>query len=152
MTTNANKVLEFHQAIGAAMPEAPIIPDLPILKLRERLLDEEFRETKEKLAALYEIAATPDGQEAAAVVAGLVHELTDLLYVTYGAILALGVDPDTAFAEVHRANMEKSDGPRRPDGKQLKPAGWQPADVLSVIREQHNTNQQERNANNAPTY
>jgi len=66
-----------------------------------------------------------------------VHELTDLLYVTYGAILACGVDADAVFVEVHRANMQKLDGPRRADGKLLKPPNWQPADVAGVIAEQH---------------
>ena len=37
------------------------------------------------------------------------------------------------FAEVHRANLTKASGPRRADGKILKPEGWQPADVRSVI-------------------
>jgi predicted HAD superfamily Cof-like phosphohydrolase len=36
-------------------------------------------------------------------------------------------------AEVHRANMHKTDGPRRADGKQLKPEGWRPADVRAVL-------------------
>ena len=57
----------------------------------------------------------------------------DLLYVTYGAILACGIDPDPVFAEVHRANLSKAGGPTREDGKVLKPPGWQPADVRSVI-------------------
>lgn len=68
--------------------------------------------------------------------APLIHELTDLLYVTYGTILTCGVDADEAFAEVHRANMRKILGPRRADGKQLKPADWQPADVAGVIARQ----------------
>ena len=72
-------------------------------------------------------AATP------ADLAPLAHELTDLLYVAYGALLALGVDPDAAFAEVHRANVTKAGGPRRPDGKVLKPPGWQAADLRRVI-------------------
>jgi predicted HAD superfamily Cof-like phosphohydrolase len=37
---------------------------------------------------------------------------------------------------VHRANLQKAGGPRRNDGKLLKPPGWQPADVKSVIRQQ----------------
>jgi hypothetical protein len=41
----------------------------------------------------------------------LAHELTDLLYVTYGAPIAFGVEPDRVFAEVHRANMQKVAGP-----------------------------------------
>ena len=65
-----------------------------------------------------------------------VHELADLLYVTYGAILACGVDADAVFAEVHRANLSKAGGPRRADGKLLKPPGWQPANVREVINQQ----------------
>jgi predicted HAD superfamily Cof-like phosphohydrolase len=46
------------------------------------------------------------------------------------------VDGDAVFGEVHRANMRKLDGPRRADGKLLKPPGWQPADVRGVIEQQ----------------
>ena len=63
----------------------------------------------------------------------LAHELADLLYVTYGALDLLGIDADAVLAEVHRANLAKASGPRRADGKQLKPVGWQPADVRGVI-------------------
>lgn len=63
----------------------------------------------------------------------LVHKLIDLLYVTYGALVAFGVEPDEVLAEVHRANMQKVSGLRRADGKQLRPKDWQPADVASVI-------------------
>ena len=63
----------------------------------------------------------------------LAHELTGLLYVAYGALLALGVDPDAAFAEIHRVNMLKVTGPRRADGKQLKPEGWRAADLRGVF-------------------
>ena len=136
--TNAQKVREFHEAVGAAMPPAPRIPSATVLQLRERLLDEEFSEMKEVLARLQAIAGQPQREEGADQLAAFVHELTDLLYVTYGAILACGVQPDAIFAEVHRANMEKRSGPRRPDGKQLKPPGWQPANVLGMIREQQN--------------
>ena len=68
--------------------------------------------------------------------APLAHELVDLLYVTYGALDLLGVDADAAFAEVHRANLSKAGGPRRADGKQLKPEGWRPADVRGVLEAQ----------------
>ncbi|MCA9965662.1 MAG: hypothetical protein KC423_15520, partial [Anaerolineales bacterium] len=65
--------------------------------------------------------------------APLMHELADLLYVVYGAMWAFGIDPDPIFAEVHRANMQKAGGPRRADGKLLKPPDWQPANVAGVI-------------------
>jgi predicted HAD superfamily Cof-like phosphohydrolase len=36
----------------------------------------------------------------------------------------LGVDLRPFFREVHRTNMHKLTGPKREDGKQLKPPGW----------------------------
>lgn len=70
-----------------------------------------------------------------ALLAPLAHELADLLYVTYGALDQLGIDADAVFAEVHRANLSKASGPKRADGKQLKPEGWQPADVRRVLED-----------------
>ncbi len=68
--------------------------------------------------------------------APLVHELLDLLYVTYGALLVCGVEPDEVFREIHRANMEKASGPHRVDGKPIKPVDWQPADVAAALMRQ----------------
>ncbi len=64
----------------------------------------------------------------------LAQELVDLLYVTYGSFVALGIDAAAVFAEVHRANMQKTTGPRREDGKILKPEGFVKADVQGVLR------------------
>ena len=89
------------------------------------MIREEYEEVNEQIGRL--ISGEQNDMTA------LVHELADLLYVTYGAIWACGVDPDPVFAEVHDANMRKLDGPRRADGKILKPEGWQPADVAGVI-------------------
>lgn len=86
-------------------------------------------------AAFAELQSVHSGDSEAAFHA-LVHELTDLLYVTYGALLAFGVEPDGVFAEVHRANMQKVSGPKREDGKQLKPNNWRPADVSVVLNAQ----------------
>lgn len=107
------------------MPERPGMPDLDLLRLRQTLIREEYIEVNE---VIDQIVSAESGD-----MARLVHELCDLLYVAYGAILACGVDPDPVFDEVHQANMRKLDGPRRADGKILKPEGWQPADVAKVI-------------------
>ncbi|MDA0246361.1 MAG: hypothetical protein OT477_23360 [Chloroflexi bacterium] len=131
--TNADKIRDFHAAInGVAMPTRPTVPALDLLLLRQKLVDEEYEEVT---AAFHELAEKVGGggEVATADLTPLVHELTDLLYVTYGAILSCGVDPDAVFAEVHEANMRKTTGPRRADGKQLKPEGWQPADVRGVL-------------------
>lgn len=126
--TNAGRVWEFHHAIGADFPVRPTLPEPSLIDLRETLIDEEYAEVKQAWQRLRD-GGRPE-------LVALVHELTDLLYVVYGGILACGVDPDELFDEVHRANMRKISGPRRPDGKQLKPAGWQPADVAGVVDRQ----------------
>lgn len=47
----------------------------------------------------------------------------------------LAIDLDPFFREVHRANMEKLKGPKREDGKQLKPEGWQPPRIAEMYAE-----------------
>ncbi len=112
------QVLEFHQAFGVAAPHS-LDPAAFPGELRIALVDEEAREFA---------AAVRSGDPVA-----IVHELVDLLYVTYGAAVALGVDVEGAFDLVHAANLGKLGGERRADGKVLKPAGWQPADITGWL-------------------
>lgn len=133
--SNAARLREFHRAAGLTSPERPTVPDLGLLTLRRTLIQEEVQEVEEEWARLESRLRTgeavPPGD-----LAPLAHELADLLYVTYGALDALGVDANAVFAEVHRANLSKTSGPKRADGKQLKPEGWQPANVRGVIEAQ----------------
>lgn len=66
-------------------------------------------------------------------------ELADLVYVTYGAAIALGIDLDEAIRRVHVSNMTKRnpDGSitRRQDGKVLKPATYEPPSMEGVVIE-----------------
>lgn len=132
--TNSDRIREFHEVMGVLMPTQPTVPDVATLALRHKLVHEEYEEVT---AAYYKLLADLQAGEPAEITQ-FVHELTDLLYVAYGAIQACGVDPDPIFAEVHDANMRKQDGPVRADGKRLKPPGWQPADVKRVIERQRN--------------
>ena len=59
--------------------------------------------------------------------------LCDLIYVICGTAVAAGVDLDPHYAEVQKANMMKLLGPKRADGKQLKPEGWKPPDHAAVL-------------------
>ncbi|MCA9933021.1 MAG: hypothetical protein H6662_02520 [Ardenticatenaceae bacterium] len=132
--TNAERIYEFHETMGVTPPAQPTVPELGTLLVRRTLIDEEYGEVT---AVFNQIFSTMQRGEAVDIVP-LVHELTDLLYVTYGAIWACGVDPDPIFAEIHRANMQKANGPRRADGKVLKPADWQPPDVRGkIIQQKH---------------
>jgi len=119
-------LLEFHKAVGLAAPDVPSLPDAQTLELRRTLIQEEFAEV---------MAEFDKAREAKSVLelSNLLHELADLLYVTYGTFVACGVDADAIFAEVHRANLQKAAGKRREDGKILKPEGFRKADVRGVL-------------------
>ncbi|MBZ9753442.1 hypothetical protein K7W42_21650 [Deinococcus sp. HMF7604] len=130
--TNAQRLRDFHAGLGEVALAVPTPPDLSLLELRRTLITEEFAEVQAEFAALQVRLDAAEPLQAADL-APLAHELADLLYVVYGAFDRLGIDADAVFAEVHRANLGKLAGPRRADGKLLKPEGWQPADVAGVL-------------------
>lgn len=131
--SNADSVADFHCAVGEPVPEHPSVPTIPVLDLRIALIAEEAAEAGAELHRVRDRLSSGQPVEVEDL-APIAHELADLLYVTYGTFVALGIRADEVFAEVHRANLTKASGPRRSDGKQLKPPDWQPADVLAVLR------------------
>lgn len=131
-TSNYQRVRDFHDALGDDYPTSPAVPPASLLALRQRLIDEEHAEVVEAAQDL--AGRLADGSSLRPTdLAALAHELVDLLYVTYGALAALGIPADLAFEEVHRANLTKAGGPRRADGKVLKPEDFQPASLAAVI-------------------
>ncbi len=121
MNDSQAMVREFHEAFGLIAPDHPTLDEFPG-RLRIQLIEEEAREFAEAVEA-------GDMVE-------IVDALCDLLYVTYGAAVTLGVDLEPHFAEVHRSNMAKRGGPKRADGKQLKPEGWQPPRLAEILARQ----------------
>ncbi|MFJ4713667.1 MazG nucleotide pyrophosphohydrolase domain-containing protein [Streptomyces sp. NPDC088785] len=124
-------VAEFRAAFdGRADAERPELSEL-----RRALLTEEAAEAAEALTAL--AAALRAGADPAGAHRALAKELADVLYVTYGAADALGIDLPAVFAEVHRSNMSKRDADgrvlRRADGKVLKGPGYRPPDLDGVV-------------------
>ena len=91
--SNFEDVKKFMQTFGQIVRTKPEFPDEKTMKLRLDLIKEELNELEEAMEAknLKEIA----------------DALTDILYVTYGAGYAYGVDLDKCFQEVQRANMSK---------------------------------------------
>ena len=88
-------------------------------ELRYNLIDEELSEYWDAVN-IYQVA----------------DAIGDLLYVVYGAAETHGIDIEPVFAEIHRANMQKLTGPKRADGKQLKPDNWTPPDIYTQIEMQ----------------
>jgi predicted HAD superfamily Cof-like phosphohydrolase len=66
----------------------------------------------------------------------LVDATIDTDYVTEGLRVALGVDSTPFWEEVQKKNLEKAGGPRREDGKLLKPPGWTPPDIEGLLVKQ----------------
>ena len=118
------QVREFHEAFELGAP-TNLEPETFPAELRIRLIEEEASE--------FAVAAR------AGDVVGVLDALSDLLYVTYGAAVSLGVDIEPFFDEVHRSNMAKIGGTRRPDGKWLKPPDWEPPDLARILRERYGT-------------
>lgn len=121
--SNYQKIVDFHIGVDGSIPVIPSIPRRDILAIRRTLIREEY----EEVMTAFDQLEDEEG------LVGLAHELADLLYVVYGTYAAMGIDADLVYAEIHEANMRKLGGPRRADGKLLKPADWLPADVAGVI-------------------
>ena len=93
--SNFFKVKEFMQKFKQEVKSKPSFPDDKIIKLRVNLIKEELLELEEALNEK-NIEETADA-------------LTDILYVTYGAGHAFGIDLDKCFDEVQKSNMSKLD-------------------------------------------
>ena len=91
--SNFFKVKEFMQKFKQEVRSNPSFPDENIIKLRINLIKEELLELEEALNEK-NIEETADA-------------LTDILYVTYGAGHAFGIDLDKCFDEVQKSNMSK---------------------------------------------
>jgi len=91
--SNFEDVKKFMQTFGQTVITKPQFPDEKTMQLRYDLIKEELKELElaMKTKNLKEIA----------------DALTDILYVTYGAGYAYGIDLDKCFKEVQRANMSK---------------------------------------------
>ena len=92
--SNFKEVKKFMETFGQKVETKPQFPDEKTMQLRFDLIKEELSELEEamKTKNLKEIA----------------DALTDILYVTYGAGYAYGIDLDKCFTEVQRANMSKT--------------------------------------------
>ena len=98
--SNFNKVKSFMETFGQEVKTKPSFSDEKINKLRYDLIKEELDELNEamKNQDLLEVA----------------DALTDILYVTYGAGHAFGIDLDKCFDEVQNSNMSKLDENGKP--------------------------------------
>ena len=98
--SNFSKVGVFMKTFGQEVKDKPSFSTDKINKLRLDLIKEEFNELTEAMnnKDLLEVA----------------DALTDILYVTYGAGHAFGINLDKCFEEVQNSNMSKLDKNGKP--------------------------------------
>ena len=122
--TNFQKVKTFMQTFGQDVKSKPAFSTDKINDLRYNLIKEELEELKQALdnKDLLEVA----------------DALTDILYVTYGAGHAFGIDLDKCFDEVQNSNMSKLGSDGKPiyndAGKVMKGPDYFKPDLSKFIK------------------
>ena len=121
--TNFDKVGNFMKTFGQEVKTKPSFSTDKINKLRLDLIKEELSELKEAMnnKDLLEVA----------------DALTDILYVTYGAGHAFGINLDKCFEEVQNSNMSKLDENGKPiyneHGKVMKGPNYFKPDLSKFV-------------------
>jgi predicted HAD superfamily Cof-like phosphohydrolase len=121
--SNFSKVGIFMKTFGQEVKNKPAFSTDKINKLRLDLI-------KEELSELTDAMRNKDLLEVA-------DALTDILYVTYGAGHAFGIDLDKCFDEVQNSNMSKLDENGKPiyneNGKVMKGPNYFKPDLSKFI-------------------
>ena len=121
--TNFESVKKFMEKFGQEIKEKASFPDDRITSLRYDLIKEELGELKEAMDK-------KDIKEVA-------DALTDILYVTYGAGHAFGINLDKCFEEVQSSNMSKLGDDGKPiyneKGKVLKGPNYFKPDLKKFV-------------------
>lgn len=110
-------VADFHVALSIPAPAHPTVLASDRVELRCSLIEEE--------AAEFRLAATTGRMF------GMIDALVDLLYVTFGTAVEMGIDLEPFFAEVHASNMRKKAHPRAE--KAIKGDDWTPPDIAGTF-------------------
>ena len=122
MSNMFQDVKEFQTAVGQHVGKKTEFPDDAERDLRIKLLKEEYEEYIQG--------------ECKNDIENIAKELADIIYIVCGTAASYGIPLDRVFDEVHKSNMAKLvDGKpvRRDDGKILKPDGWKPPDIKSIL-------------------
>jgi predicted HAD superfamily Cof-like phosphohydrolase len=121
---NFQKVKKFMQTFAQEVKNETEFPSEKIIQLRYELIKEELEELNQAIK-------DRDMKEVA-------DALTDILYVTYGAGHAFGVDLDKCFDEVQNSNMSKLGSDGKPiynaNGKVMKGPNYFKPDLNKFLK------------------
>ena len=122
--TNFDLVEEFMTAFDQDVQKKAAMPDRKTAMLRLKLILEEYEELETAVEEHHLV--------------GIADALTDILYVTYGAGHAFGINLDECFEEVHESNMSKLGPDGKPiyrdDGKVMKGPDYREPDLRKVLK------------------
>jgi predicted HAD superfamily Cof-like phosphohydrolase len=111
------------ETFGQEVKTSPKLPKYAVQMLRLSLILEEYTELEDSVA---------EGH-----MEGIADALTDILYVTYGAGHAFGIDLDKCFEEVQRSNMSKLGADGKPilreDGKVQKGPNYKEPNLKDLV-------------------
>ena len=122
--SNFNKVKFFMETFDQEVKIKPSFSTEKINKLRYDLIKEELEELKDAIENkdIFEVA----------------DALTDILYVTYGAGHAFGINLDKCFEEVQNSNMSKLDNNGKAiyndDGKVMKGPKYFKPNLKKIVK------------------
>jgi predicted HAD superfamily Cof-like phosphohydrolase len=121
--TNFESVRKFMEIFGQEIKEKAEFPNDKTISLRYDLIEEELKELKEAIE-------NKDIKEIA-------DALADILYVTYGAGHAFGINLDKCFEEVQNSNMSKLGSDGKPiyndKGKVMKGPNYFKPDLTKFV-------------------
>ena len=121
--TNFESVKKFMETFGQEIKEKAEFPSDKITSLRHDLIKEELNELKEAI----------DNKD----ITEVADALTDILYVTYGAGHAFGINLDKCFDEVQNSNMSKLGSDGKPiyndKGKVMKGPNYFKPDLTKFV-------------------
>jgi len=122
--SNFQNVKKFMQTFGQEIKDKTEFPNENIVRLRYDLIKEELEELNQAIK-------DKDMKEVA-------DALTDILYVTYGAGHAFGINLDECFEEVQKSNMSKLGADDKPiyneNGKVMKGPNYFKPDLNKFLK------------------
>ncbi len=144
--TVQQQVREFHEVYGQPIVETPSVPSPDRVRLRLKLIAEEFFELLAAceiwpgcrgVYASDEVTKAIDNDLGTVDLVEVADALADLAYVIEGANLEFGIDSAAVLAEVHSSNLSKLGPDGKPvyndSGKVVKGPKYKAPDIAKVL-------------------
>ena len=133
MLKTQENVRQFLTAVGLDCPkkfQMENLKTLPFARMKAIVMEEaeEFRVGMDLLEK-----AVQSGEDPTSQLVEVLDAVCDIIVVALNTPILLGVDLEPFFDEVQRSNMTKVGGPKREDGKALKPLTFSPPDLVSLV-------------------